>query len=142
MCYTHRRLLSQLAMNLIQEGDTVRAKQVLDKMEKEIPDYNVRHDYQSGSLDIVRAYALTGQDQKAQELLDKLWKKSSQYLQWYCSFDGNSFDISQRDCMLHIYLMQQMLDVQDVISEEQADKKQKQLEGFMRIYQSKGGSWD
>ncbi len=44
--------------------------------------------------------------------------------------------------MLHIYLMQQMLDVQDVISEEQADKKQKQLEGFMRIYQSKGGSWD
>ena len=142
MCYTHRRLLSQLAMNLIQEGDTVRAKQVLDKMEKEIPDYNVRHDYQSGSLDIVRAYALTGQDQKAQELLDKLWKKSSQYLQWYCSFDGNSFDISQRDFMLHSYLMQQILDVQDVISEEQADKKQKQLEGFMRIYQSKGGSWD
>ena len=142
MCFTHRRLLSQLALNLVQEGDTARAKQVLDKAEKEIPDYNVRHDYQSGSLDLVRAYALTNQDQKAQKLLDELWKKSCQYLQWYCSFDGNSFDIAQRDCMVQIYIMQQMLDVQDVISEEEADKKEKQLEGYMRIYQSKGGAWE
>jgi hypothetical protein len=44
--------------------------------------------------------------------------------------------------MLHIYIMQQMLDVQDVISQEEADKKEKQLEGYMRLYQSKGGSWE
>jgi hypothetical protein len=142
MCFTHRRLLSQLALNLVQEGDTVRAKQVLDKAEKEIPDYNVRHDYQSGSLDLVRAYALTDQDQKAQQLLDELWKKSCQYLQWYCSLDGMQFNSSQRDCMLHIYMMQQMLDVQDVISETEGDKKEKQLEGYMRLYQSKGGAWE
>ena len=142
MCYTHRRLLSQLALNLVQEGDTVRAKQVLDKAEKEIPDYNVGHDYQSGSLDLVRAYALTDQDQKAQQLLDGLWKKSAQYLQWYCSLDGMQFSSSQRDCMLHIYMMQQMLDVQDIISETEGDKKEKQLEGYMRLYQSKGGNWE
>jgi hypothetical protein len=142
MCFTHRRLLSQLALNLVQEGDTVRAKQVLDKAEKEIPNYNVNHDYQSGSLDLVRAYALTGQDQKAQSLLDELWKKSCQYLQWYCSLDDMRFSSSERECMLHIYIMQQMLDVQDVISQEEADKKEKQLEGYMRLYQSKGGSWE
>ena len=142
MCYTHRRLLSQLALNLVQEGDTVRAKQVLDKAEKEIPDYNVGHDYQSGSLDLVRAYALTDQDQKAQQLLDGLWKKSAQYLQWYCSLDGMQFSSSQRDCMLHIYMMQQMLDVQDIISETEGDKKEKQLEGYMRLYQSKGVNWE
>ena len=142
MCFTHRRLLSQLALNLVQEGDTVRAKQVLDKAEKEIPNYNVNHNYQSGSLDLVRAYALTGQDQKAQSLLDELWKKSCQYLQWYCSLDDMRFSSSERECMLHIYIMQQMLDVQDVISQEEADKKEKQLEGYMRLYQSKGGSWE
>ena len=142
MCFTHRRLLSQLALNLVQEGDTVRAKQVLDKAEKEIPNYNVNHDYQSGSLDLVRAYALTGQDQKAQSLLDELWKKSCQYLQWYCSLDDMRFSSSERECMLHIYIMQQMLDVQDVISQEEVDKKEKQLEGYMRLYQSKGGSWE
>ena len=142
MCYTHRRLLSQLALNLVQEGDTVRAKQVLDKAEKEIPGYNVRHDYQSGSLDLVRAYVLTGQNQKAQQLLDELWQKSCQYIQWYCSLDDMRFSGSQRDCMVHIYILQQMLEVQDLISEEQGDKKEQQLEGYMRLYQSKGGSWE
>ncbi len=142
MCYTHRRLLSQLALNLVQEGDTVRAKQVLDKAEKEIPGYNVRHDYQSGSLDLVRAYVLTGQNQKAQQLLDELWQKSCQYIQWYCSLDDMRFSGSQRDCMVHIYILQQMLEVQDLISDEQGDKKEQQLEGYMRLYQSKGGSWE
>ena len=142
MCFTHRRLLSQLALNLVQEGQPDKAKQVLDKAEKEIPDYNVRHDYQSGSLDLVRAYALTDQPQKAQKLLDELWNKSCQYIQWYCSLDGMRFSSSERDCMLHIYLMQQMLEVQDMISEEEADKKEQQLGGYMRLFQSKGGSWE
>ena len=142
MCFTHRRLLSQLALNLVQEGQTDKAKQVLDKAEKEIPDYNVRHDYQSGSLDLVRAYALTNQPEKAQKLLDELWKKSCQYLQWYCSLDGMRFSSSERDCMLHIYLMQQMLEVQDMISEEEADKKEQQLGDYMHLFQSKGGSWE
>ena len=142
MCFTHRRLLSQLALNLVQEGQTDKAKQVLDKAEKEIPDYNVRHDYQSGSLDLVRAYALTDQPQKAQKLLDELWKKSCQYMQWYCSLDGMRFSSSERDCMLHIYLMQQMLDVQDMISEEEADKKEQQLGAYMHLYQAKGGNWE
>ncbi len=142
MCFTHRRLLSQLALNLVQEGQPDKAKQVLDKAEKEIPDYNVRHDYQSGSLDLVRAYALTNQPEKAQKLLDELWNKSCQYLQWYCSLDGMRFSSSERDCMLHIYLMQQMLEVQDMISEEEADKKEQQLGGYMRLFQSKGGSWE
>ena len=115
---------------------------MLDKAEKEIPGYNVHHDYQSGSLDLVRAYAMTGQAQKAQQLLDNLWNKSCQYLQWYCSLDGMRFSGSERDCMLHIYIMQQMLDVQDILSEEQADKKEKQLESYMRIYQTKGGAWE
>ena len=142
MCYTHRRLLSQLAMNLVQEGDTARARQVLDKAEKEIPSYNVRHDYQSGSLDLIKAYAFTDQAQKAQQLLDELWNKSCQYLTWYCSLDGLRFSGSERDCMVQIYIMQQMLDVQDLLSEEQATKKEKQLEGYLRMYQSKGGAWE
>ena len=142
MCFTHRRLLSQLALNLVQEGQTDKAKQVLDKAEKEIPDYNVRHDYQSGSLDLVRAYALTDQPAKAQKLLDELWQKSCQYMQWYCSLDGSRFSGSERDCMLHIYLMQQMLEVQDLISEEEADKKEQQLGTYMHLYQSKGGNWE
>ena len=141
MCYTHRRLLSQLAINLIQEDKIDKAKKVLEKCEKELPAYNIPHDYQSGSLDLVRAYALTGQTQKAQQLLTQLWHKASQYLQWYCSLDGTWFANSQQDCMLHIYIMQQLLDVQQIVDEKKGAQMEKQFEGYMRLYQSLGGSF-
>ena len=141
MCYTHRRLFSQLAMNLIKEGKEEKAKEVLAKCEKEIPDYNVPHDFQSGSLDLVRAYAYTGQPKQAQQLLDQLWKKSGQYLQWYYSLDGSRFASSERDCMVHLYIMEQLLDMQELVDDKQAEKKQKELEGLARIYNAKGGSW-
>ena len=141
MCYTHRRLLSQLAINLIQEDKVDKAKKVLEKCEKELPAYNIPHDYQSGSLDLVRAYALTGQKQKAQQLLTQLWHKASQYLQWYCSLDSTWFANSQQDCMLHIYIMQQLLDVQQIVDEKKGAQMEKQFEGYMRLYQSLGGSF-
>ena len=141
MCYTHRRLMAQLALNLIQEDKVDKAKKVLAKCEKELPAYNIPHDYQSGSLDLVRAYALTGQKQKAQQLLTQLWHKASQYLQWYCSLDGTWFANSQQDCMLHIYIMQQLLDVQQIVDEKKGAQMEKQFEGYMRLYQSLGGSF-
>ena len=78
---------------------------------------------------------------KAQQLIDTLWKKASQYVLWYCSLDGSRFDISQRDCMINIIIMQQILDVQDMIDENQSKQKETQLEALMRLYQSKGGSF-
>ena len=139
MCYTHRRLFASLAMNLISEGQIDKAKKVLDKCEKELPDYNVPHDYQSGSVDLARCYVSTDQPQKAQDLINMLWLKSSQYLVFYLSFDGVRFSSSQHDCLIHFYILEQLLNVQDTISKEQADKKEEQLRQMMSIYQSKGG---
>ena len=142
MCYTHRRLLSQLALNLVQEGKTEKAKQVLAKCEQVLPEYNVPHDFQSGSLDLVRAYALTDQPQKAQKMLNQLWKKAGQYLQWYCSLDGTWFANSEHDCLIHLYIMQQILDVESIIDEKKAIEMEKQLDTYTRLYQSKGGRFE
>ena len=114
---------------------------MLDKCEKELPDYNVPHDFQSGSTDMVQAYILTGQNEKAQQLLDLLWKKSSQYMQWYTSLDGSRFDGAQRDCMLHLYIMNQLLEVQSGLDEKKAGQKDKQLEALINLYHAKGGSF-
>ncbi|MBR2292594.1 MAG: tetratricopeptide repeat protein, partial [Prevotella sp.] len=141
MCYTHRRLMSTLALKLAQEGKTKEAQEVLAKCEKELPATNVPHDFQSGSTDMVQAYILTGQNQKAQQLLDQLWKKSSQYLQWYLSLDGMRFDNSQRDCMLHLYIMNQLYDQQTRIDDKKAEQKDKQLETLVNMYHAKGGSF-
>jgi hypothetical protein len=142
MCYTHRRLLSTLAMSLINEGKTDKAKKVLDKCEKELPAYNVPHDYSCGSLDLARAYNLTGQKQKAQQLVDQLWKKSQQYLMWYCSLDGYSFDGAQRDCMINIYVMNQLVDLQNALDQKKGAQKDQQLEGLIQLYHSKGGRFE
>ena len=141
MCFTHRRLLSTLAISLINEGKTDKAKAVLDKCEKELPAYNVPHDYAGGSLDLARAYNLTGQRQKAQQLVDQLWKKSQQYMMWYCSLDGYRFDGSQRDCQIQLYVMNHLLDLQTEIDEKKADQKSKELDAMAQLYYAKGGSF-
>jgi len=141
MCYTHRRLMAVLALKLAQEGKDKESKQVLAKCEKELPDYNVPHDYQSGTTDLVQAYILTGQKEKAQQLLDLLWKKSTQYLMWYNSLDGIRFDGAQRDCMLHLYIMNQLLEVQAGLDEKKAGQKDKQLAALIDIYHAKGGTF-
>ena len=141
MCYTHRRLLSMLAMNLIQEGKDKQAKEVLDKCEKVLPSYNIPHDYQSGSMDLARAYALTGQTKKAQDLIDQLWRKSAEYMLWYCSLDGQRFESSQQECLLHSYILGQVLNLQSAVDEKKAQEKEKQLQTISKIYEAKGGTY-
>ena len=141
MCYTHRRLLSLLAMNLVQEGKDEKAKAVLDKCEKVLPSYNIPHDYQSGSMDLARAYALTNQTKKAQDLIDQLWRKSAEYMMWYCSLDGQRFESSQQDCMLHLYILNQVLDLQSAVDAKKAEEKDKQFQTINKIYTAKGGTY-
>ena len=140
MCYTHRRLLSQLATNLVNEGENKKAAQILELCDKEIPTYNVPHDYQSGSLELARSYAAIGQKAKAIDIINQLWKKSTQYLSWYCSLDGGRFNSSQRECMYHMYLMQQEVQLAELVDAKQAQQMNAQLQQLVGIFQSKGGS--
>ena len=141
MCYTHRRLFVQLAMNLVSEGDTKRAAEVLAYCDKMIPEYNVPLDYASGSLDEARLYIELGQKAKGLEMLKKLWTKSEQYLKWYCSLSGMRFASSQRECMLHVYLLQQCAMAGAEADRAWGDAKLKELEGLVNMYRGKGGTF-
>ena len=141
MCYTHRHLMAELATHLIAEGKNDKAAKVLEKAEKEIPTYSVPADYRSGSADMARCYALLGNKTKAKELLDQLWTKSKQYMNWYNSLEGGRFTSSQQDCMYHIYLMQQMLQIADKIDDKYADRLEKEFGMVLSKYESKGGEY-
>ena len=141
MCWTHRRAFVNLAMNLINEGDDKKAAKVLAYLDKNIPEYNVPVNYQSGSLDEARVYAHLGQKQKAMDMFKKLFDNSYQYAAWYCSLEDMRFVSAQRDALLHFYIMNQILVEANDINEKWAKAQQVRMNGLLQLYRSKGGSF-
>ncbi|MBO5186033.1 MAG: DUF2723 domain-containing protein [Prevotella sp.] len=141
MCYTHRRTFVQLAMNLVVEGQNEKAAEVLAYVDKNIPEYNVPLDYQSGSLDEARVYAAIGNKKAANHLIKELWKKSSQYMNWYLSLEGIRFTSSQRECLANLHIMQQTAIIAGETDPAWGEKKMKEVEIFAERYQNKGGKF-
>ena len=141
MCWTHRRAFVNLAMNLVNEGDDKKAAKVLAYLDKNIPEYNVPVNYQSGSLDEARVYAHLGQKQKAMDMFKKLFDNSYQYAAWYCSLEDMRFLSAQRDALLHFYIMNQILVEANDINEKWAKAQQVRMNSLLQLYRSKGGSF-
>ena len=139
MCYTHRHLMADLALQLIAEGKTDKALNVLRKSEKVLPSYNVPNTYLSGAADLAKAYALLGKKNDAQRIIDQVWKDSQQYAQWYVGLEGNLFTMSQNDVLKYIYIMQATADVEGLISSTKAEKMLSDINAIYVYYQKKGG---
>ena len=139
MCYTHRHLMADLALQLIAEGKTDKALNVLRKSEKVLPSYNVPNTYLSGAADLAKAYALLGKKNDAQRIIDQVWKDSKQYAQWYVGLEGNLVTMSQNDVLKYIYIMQATADVEGLISSAKAEKMLSDINAIYVYYQKKGG---
>ena len=139
MCYTHRRLLAQTALQLLSEHKNKKAIDILKKADVEIPDYNVPIDYMSGGLDMARGWILAGQKQKAAEYVGKVWKTASQYLSYYLSLDANRFDQAQNDCIRQIMIMQSTCEVASMVDQKTAKKYEDQLNKLYTLYHGRGG---
>lgn len=139
MCYTHRRLFAQLALNLIQEGKKDKAAKALAYAEKVLPEYNVPMNYLSGGIDIAKAYALLGNKAKAKQVINSVFKNAHQYMVWYNSLSGSRFMQSQQDCMMHLYVMNSCIDIAHMVDNKWAASLMKQFNADAATYQSKGG---
>ena len=139
MCYTHRRIFVQLANNLIAEGDTIRAKEVLDKAAVHIPDYNVPMVYQSGALDMAKAYADVDNPIEATRIAEQLWTNSEQFMRWYLSLPQKQFLAAHQNCMMHLYILQQTASFGGSLSEQWARQKYAKLDKIIEAYRQKGG---
>ena len=140
MCYTHRRIMAKLAYELIIEGQNEKAEKVLRYTAKQIPSYNVAHNYTSGSMDMARSWASLGNKKEALAIMDDLWKSASQYMRWYCNLDGFRFEAAQNDCAVQLYIMQQLIGLGDTIDQKWSDKRMKELNQLAGFFESKGGN--
>ena len=97
MCYSHRRIFSQLIGQLIREGKTDKAKAALEYAEKMIPAYNVPYDWQNGAMQMAEAYYQLGEIEKGNNIMKALADKAVEYLTWYLSLDDQRFAMSSRE---------------------------------------------
>ena len=139
MCYTHRRLFGQLALQLIGEGKKDKALKVLQKAAKEIPTYNVPMSYMSGGTDIAKAYALLGQKKEALKCLNAVWNDAAQYERYYQSLTGIRFIQAQRDCMVQMSILDQVRTITSLVDRKLAARQKAQLDNFYRTYIGMGG---
>lgn len=139
MCYTHRRLLGQTALQLIAEGKKQKAINILKKADVEIPTYNVPLDYLNGGIDMARGWLMTGQKAKGKEYVEAIWKNASQYLNYYLSLPNNLFLQAEHDCIRQIMIMQGICEAAGMVSPQLEQKYEKQLNNLYRLYHGRGG---
>ncbi|WP_308244555.1 DUF2723 domain-containing protein [uncultured Prevotella sp.] len=139
MCFTHRHLFAQLALQLIQEGKNDKALKVLRKCEKVLPNYNVPYTFMSGSADIARAYAMLGKKADAKRVLVQVWDNAKGYADYYVQLTGPRFDLCQNDLMRQLYIMQSIADIMQLADTKQAEKWSGVANAIYRMYQAKGG---
>ncbi len=95
MGYTHRRLYTMLANQLIREGKKEKALAVLDKCEEEFPASILPHNYwQSQSHLIGQAYLTLGETEKGMNILSQVADNDIEYITWYLSLDDKRFNTS------------------------------------------------
>ena len=111
MCYTHRRIIAQLISNLVSKGRFDDAKKVLAYSEKVIPTYNVPDCYDSGTIEITRAYANVGDKKMAKLHLQNLWKRSTQYINYYYHQPEVWFLSSHRELLMNFYSLEKCAEI-------------------------------
>ncbi|ERI86594.1 hypothetical protein HMPREF1981_00825 [Bacteroides pyogenes F0041] len=105
MCYTHRRIFSQLVSQLVKEGEKEKALKALDYAEKKIPAYNVPYDWANGAFQMAEAYYQLGQKEKADKIMDELANKSLEYMIWYLSMSDAQLAIAGENFVYNASLL-------------------------------------
>ena len=118
MCRTHRVMFSYLVDALINEGDTVRAKKVLEYSAKVIPSTTVSHDYSSNML--AHYYYQLGMNKEGNKILDEVAKNSIEYLNWYSGLNPSQQNSASNAIGRNMAILNQVLQISN-------DAKQKDL---------------
>ena len=135
MCFTHRRIFSQLIGQLIKEGKNDKALAALDYAEKVIPAYNVPYDWANGAFQLAEAYYQLGQKEKADKIIEALATKSIEYMAWYLSLTDNQLTISNENFVYNASLLDAYVRLMEKYkSQELAKRYSTQLEQLYNEY--------
>jgi tetratricopeptide (TPR) repeat protein len=137
MGYTHRRLYTMLANQLLREGKKDKALAVLDKCEEEFPASILPHNYwQSQSYLIGQAYLALGETEKGMNILSQVADNDIEYITWYLSLSDSQFKASFSEVQSSLSCLVKTLQIMERSSDKETfahyselfDKLYKELE--------------
>ena len=140
MCYTHRRIMAKLAIELVNEGKDKEAREVLLYTAKMLPTVNVPHTYSSGSMDMARAWAALGDNKQAMDIIKPMWKNSAQYMSYYNSLDGFRFKLAENDAVMHFYILQQLAGLSQNLDDKWTEGHMQEMAALVQAFEQKGGN--
>ena len=134
MCYSHRRIFSQLIDQLLREGKNDKARKALDYVEKMIPAGTVPYDWQNGSLTLAEAYYKLNDLENGDRLTAALGDKAVEYMTWYMSLDEHRFLISAREFEYHWALLNEVVKKMEQYKSTLAPTYRDKLETLYDLY--------
>ena len=137
MCNTHRRIFSQLASRLVQEGKLDKAEKVVEKAEKVIPPTSVPHSYSGGSLELARVWNAVGKKKEACDIAYPVAIQASEYLEWYMSLPSKMLLLSEKDCMYYLYQMHAALSIMESAGSDKTMELAKKLDLYNQMLQGR-----
>lgn len=123
MCYTHRRIFTQLVGQLIREGKKEKALAALDYVEKMVPSSNIPYDWANGSFQMAEAYYQLGEKKKADQIIDALANKSLEYMNWYLSLTDNQLAVAGESFMYNAGLIDAEVRLMEKYKSEELSKR-------------------
>ena len=109
MCYTHRRMFTLLAGELLRKGDKARALKVLQKCKEVLPAENIPYEDEQ---ELVKMWVSAGSTADADRVAQAIAKRAKQYVQWAGSIGENKMRLKGSrfivDCVRKLKLLNEL----------------------------------
>ena len=120
-----RMTCAQLALSMENPADAVA---VLQKCDRELPEYNLPLTSETGGHLLARAWALTGKKAETMRHIRAVWRDSMQHLRWISSLSDSRRPLYQREQQRHLAVLYYMVQTVQVVDPQQAGQMAQQLE--------------
>ena len=140
MCWSHRILFAQTALKLIDRKEMDKARKLVERCEKEIPEMNVPYDWRSGSVELARALWLTGNKSRAQYILGKIETYAKQYFAWYNSLSASDLSNYRREYLINLQVLQTVRAAYASFHSPKAKLLENEIMGYYQNWTSKTGT--
>ncbi|MCF0160756.1 MAG: hypothetical protein HUJ99_08190, partial [Bacteroidaceae bacterium] len=137
MAGTHRRMFSILVKQLLAEGKKDKALKALQYCNEMIPDYNVPHSHQTGSLDLAQSWVEIGQKEEASNIYNEMAVNASQYCTYFLSLDD--YHLAGSNFRYYLSILNECVECLKIIDNEKSKIFDAQLQAILQGYQVRAG---